>query len=82
MELSLCGIHENRLTNKSPVPSEREVSWSNVCLFFLKISFIFYREEKGRRKRGRDINVQKKHQLVASHTCSSWGPGLQPRPVH
>ena len=57
------------------------------CLFFLsfflnphlKICFsLDFRERNGERERERNIDVRKKHILVASHMCPDWGSNLQP----
>ena len=40
--------------------------------------FVFEREEKGEKKRERNIDVQKKHQLAASLMCLTGDLALNP----
>ena len=49
-------------------------SWGLFCFLFI------FLERKGRREGEWNVNVRKKYQLFASHTCPNWRP--KPQPSH
>ena len=54
----------------------------SIPFYFFKIFNLLLEREKRRKKEGeRNINVRKKHRLVASHMCPNWGPNTQPECV-
>ena len=55
---------------------EFNLSWLCILFYFFKILFIYFREGKGGRTRGRETS------MCSCLSCAPcWGPGLQPRHV-
>ena len=52
------------------------LGWKSKKNFFFKILFIYFREGKGGRKKGRETSM---YSCLLCAPC--WGPGLQPRHV-